>query len=122
MQEHANAKPIINACFITDLIHDEKLIEEYKEHHRNFWPELAEHKKKSGIKSLVLHNLVDRLVMFWVVEDDFDPTKEVKIPEDLKQLNQKWQNIMAKFQKHLPQANPEEVWVEMEKIFDLKDV
>ncbi len=109
-------------CFITDLIHDEKLIEEYKEHHRNFWPELAEHTKKSGIKSLELYNVADRLVMFWEVDDDFDPTKEAEIPEDLKQLNQEWQNLMAKFQKPLPQAKPGDVWVEMEKIFDLKDI
>ena len=59
-------------CFALDLIDDEKLIEEYKEHHRNFWPELREHTEQSGIKVLELYNTGNRLFMLFETDDDFD--------------------------------------------------
>ena len=108
-------------CFTTHLVNDEKLIEEYKYHHRNLWPGLAEHTVRSGINSLELYNTGNRLVMIYEVDDNFDPAKEAEIPDELKLKNREWQKLMSKFQKPLPQAKPGEVWVEMEEIFDLKD-
>ncbi len=107
-------------CFTTDLVNNEKLIEEYKYHHRNLWPGLAEHTLKSGIHSLELYNTGDRLVMIIEADDEYDPEKEPEISAELKEKNQEWQKLMSKFQKPLPQANGD-VWAQMKKIFDLKD-
>jgi len=107
-------------CFAIDLIDDAILIEEYKEYHRNFWPELREHTRNSGIKFLELYNVSNRLFMIWETEDDFDPEKSDENAESwITNRSCEWEKLMSKYQIPLPVAKPNEKWVLMSKIFEL---
>ena len=43
---------MVTHCFALDLKDDAQLIEEYKEYHRNVWPEIENSIKESGIQKL----------------------------------------------------------------------
>jgi L-rhamnose mutarotase len=107
-------------CFAIDLVDDENLIEEYKEHHRNFWPELRERTRNAGINSLELYNAGNRVFMVWETCDDFDLNKESDNSELwLENRSKEWEKLMSKYQMPLPFAKPGEKWVLMEKFFKL---
>jgi len=107
-------------CFALDLIDDEVMIEEYKAHHRNFWPELRQNAHNSGIKFLELYLSGNRLFMVQETEDDFDPENETHQQDSwLTQRFQEWEELMARYQKTIPSAKPGQKWVLMEKIFEL---
>jgi L-rhamnose mutarotase len=107
-------------CFALDLIDDEVLIEEYKEHHRNFWPELRQNAINSGIKSIELYQSGNRLFMVHETEDDFDPKKKTQNQNSwITQRSEEWEHLMSKYQKKIPSAKPGQKWVLMDKIFEL---
>jgi len=108
-------------CFALDLVNEPEKIEEYKRHHREYWPGLEKNALNAGINALELYNIGDRLFMIWEVDDDFEMGKKKASDPELEKLGQKWEDLMSTFQKPLPQAKPGEKWVQMEKIFDLKD-
>lgn len=107
-------------CFTLDLVDDAGLIEEYKYHHRNFWPELREHTKNSGIRNLELYNIGNRLFMLWETEDNFRlEEKNADIDSRIAKLSSEWEELMSKYQVPLSMAEPGDKWVLMEKIFEL---
>jgi len=107
-------------CFALDLVDDEKLIGEYKEHHRNFWPELCEHTRSSGIRVLELYNFGNRLFMLWETDDDFDTENQPDGSESwIAQRSRQWEDLMSMYQRPVPGAAPDQKWVRMEKIYEL---
>ena len=107
-------------CFALDLVDDEKLIEEYKERHRNFWPELREHTRRSGIQKLDIYNAGNRLFMIWETDDDFDLNgDQEETDHQMEKRSAEWEEIMSEYQRPIPIAKPGEKWVLMEKIFEL---
>jgi L-rhamnose mutarotase len=107
-------------CFALELIDDEVMIEEYKAHHRNFWPELRQNAFNSGIRSIELYLAGNRLFMVQDTEDDFDPKNENQHQDTwLTQRSNEWEALMSKYQKKIPSAKPGQKWVLMEQIFEL---
>ena len=107
-------------CFAIDLVDDKNLIEEYKEHHKNFWPELREHTRNSGINSLDLYNVGNRVLMIWETDDDFDLKRKTDNSELwIENRSEEWEKLMSKYQIPLPFAKQDEKWTLMEKIFEL---
>jgi L-rhamnose mutarotase len=107
-------------CLALDLKDDEKLIEEYKEHHRAVWPEIKESIISSGIVDMQIYLLGNRLFMIMEAEDSF--SFEAKAAADAANPTvQRWEELMWKFQQALPQAKPGEKWIRIEKIFSLVD-
>jgi len=105
--------------FALDLKEDVKLIEEYKEHHRNVWPEIEESIKKSGILNLEIYCVHNRLFMIMKTEESF--SFEVKDKLDNKNEKvQEWETLMWKYQQALPIAKKGEKWILMEKIYTLQ--
>lgn len=108
-------------CLTLDLKDDPQLIEEYKQHHQNVWPEITRSITDSGITNLEIYLLGNRLCMFIEAEDNF--TFEMKAKSD--QSNEKvqeWEVLMWQYQQALPMAKPGEKWLLMEKIFELNGV
>jgi L-rhamnose mutarotase len=107
-------------CFALDLVNDQSLIEEYKDFHRNFWPELREHTLRSGIEKLEIYLVVNRLFMIWETADDFDPDHSPADPNDSRaRLSRKWEKLMSRYQQTIPGCRKGEKWVAMEKIFEI---
>lgn len=108
-------------CFALDLHNDPDLIAKYRWYHRqeNVWPAVLECIRANGVVSQRIYLSGDRLVMILETADDFD--LEAKMAADSQSPEmRKWEELMWKFQKRLPQARPGEKWVRMEKIFEVE--
>ena len=109
------------ATYDPDLASGERseLMEAYKNHHKNVWPEIIESIKDSGIHRLEIFQVENRLFMIMETNDTF--SFEEKSKKDSKNLKvQEWENLMWKYQKALPNSKKGEKWVLMEKIYEMK--
>ena len=105
-------------CLTLDLKDDPKLIAEYKRYHEKIWPEIAQSIKDAGIHGLQIYLRGTRMFMILEVDEKF--SFERKAEADRKNPKvQEWEKLMWKFQKALPEAQPGEKWLPMERIFKL---
>ena len=105
-------------CFALDLFNDPLLIKEYEDYHQNIWPSIRESILKSGITNMEIYRVDDRLFMIMETSDEFDFEKKRKEDElNLEVL--KWERLMWKFQKSLPNSKSDEKWRLMHQIFQL---
>jgi len=109
---------IIRYCFALDLINDQKLIDEYKNYHNKVWPEIVESIKSSGIESMEIYNISNRLFMIIEASENFS-LKSKKQADKKNLIVQKWEKLMWSYQKALPMAKNEEKWIQMSSIFKL---
>ena len=101
-----------------DLVNDPVLIEEYKQHHRNVWPEILDSLTASGIRHAEIYLVGNRL--FMILETDETFSLERKGQMDAANLKvQEWERLMWRYQVALPQAKPGEKWIPAEEIFSL---
>lgn len=101
-----------------DLKDDPKLIKEYKEYHTKMWPKIEASILDSGIDSMRIYLIMNRLFMLIEVQDNF--SFELKSNKDRSDtLVQEWEELMWSYQQSLPCAKKGEKWVLMEKIYDL---
>jgi L-rhamnose mutarotase len=106
-------------CLTLDLYDDPVLIEEYKRHHKNVWPEVLDSLRNAGILQARIYLLGTRLVMVLGTRDDFNFESKA-VADAANPTVQAWENLMWTFQKPLPQAKPGEKWMLMEPIFDFE--
>jgi L-rhamnose mutarotase len=105
-------------CLTLDLKDDPKLIAQYKRYHEKIWPEITQSIKDAGIHGLEIYLRGTRMFMILEVDENF--SFERKAEADRKNPKvQEWENLMWKFQKALPEAQPGEKWLPMERIFKL---
>jgi L-rhamnose mutarotase len=105
-------------CLTLDLKDDPNLIAEYRRYHERIWPEIAQSIKDAGIHGLEIYLRGTRMFMILEVDENF--SFERKAEADGKNPKvQEWENLMWKFQKALPEAQPGEKWLPMERIFKL---
>ncbi|OYX86001.1 MAG: L-fucose mutarotase [Flavobacteriales bacterium 32-34-25] len=105
-------------CFALDLINDEELIRNYIEYHKIVWPEIIESLQESGILKAEIYHVDDRLFLIMDTNASFTLEKKGKMDAE-NPIVQKWEEIMWKYQKALPNAKPGEKWVQMNRIFQL---
>jgi L-rhamnose mutarotase len=104
-------------CLALDLKDDPRLIEEYEAHHRAVWPEILQSLAASGILSMEIYRLQNRLCMVMEVSDDF--TFERKAAADASNERvQAWEALMWRYQQAVPGGPPGAKWRLMERIFD----
>jgi len=105
-------------CFALDLKDDAKLIAEYEMYHQKVWPEILESITSSGIESLDIYRVSNRLFMIMETNETF--SFEAKGQADAENPKvQEWETLMWNYQQALPGAKPGEKWLLMEKIFKL---
>ena len=103
-----------------DLVDDEALINEYVACHASgaVPGPVIRAIQKSGITSMNIYRVADRLAMVIEVTDDFSfDSKTAGDSEDSDVLA--WEALMARFQRPLPCAAADEKWVRTERIFSL---
>jgi L-rhamnose mutarotase len=105
-------------CLALDLKNDEKLIAEYKAYHQEVWPEIIKSIKDSGIMSLDIYCVDNRLFMIIEAYENFSFEKKTAMDAANTKV-QEWEELMWKYQQALPCAAPGEKWMLMEKIFEL---
>ena len=107
-------------CLALDLKDDPKLIAEYERYHEKIWPEITRSIKAAGIEGLEIYRLGTRMFMVMEVNDQFSP--EAKARADVANPKvREWEELMWRFQKPLPEANPGEKWLPMKRIFSLQE-
>ena len=105
-------------CLALDLVNNKKLIDEYIDHHKSVWQEVESSIIDSGIKKMEIYFVCDRLFMIIYVSEDFSFENKSKL--DIKnKVVQKWEVLMSKYQKKLPNTNKNEKWRIMDKIYEL---
>lgn len=105
-------------CLALDLIDDPKLIAEYEKYHHNVWPEVKKSILDSGITSMEIYRVQNRLLM--IIEADEKFSFEVKNEADkINPKVQEWEELTWKFQQQLPHSKSGEKWRLMDKIFSL---
>lgn len=106
-------------CLTLDLKDDPKLIAEYKRYHEEIWPEITRSIKDAGILDLEIYLRGTRMFMILEVDDSFSFEKKAETDRKNPKV-QEWEDLMWKFQKALPNAQPGEKWLPMERIFALE--
>jgi L-rhamnose mutarotase len=106
-------------CLTLDLQDDPQLIADYKRYHQKIWPEITKSIKDSGIQDLEIYQLGTRLFMVMEVGEQFSFEAKTKSDRENPKV-QEWEELMWKFQKPLPSANPGEKWLLMDRIFKLE--
>lgn len=106
-------------CLALELKNDPELIAKYKKYHEKIWPEIAESIRNSGITDMEIYLLGTRLFMIMEVNESFSFEKKAKADQQNPKV-QEWEQLMWKFQQALPEAEPSEKWLRMERIFKLE--
>ncbi len=105
-------------CLALDLKNEPALIEAYKEHHKNVWPQIIDSITESGIENLEIYNVENRLFMIMVVNESFSFEAKT-VADNQNPVVQEWEALMWCFQQALPFAPKGEKWMLMDKIFEL---
>jgi L-rhamnose mutarotase len=97
---------------------DDEIVERYRQHHRNAWPEVIARLREVGVVEMRIYLLGRRLFMYMEAIDGFDPEREFpKLVEDPRY--RQWDELMRGLQQPAPEARAGEWWAPMEEVFDL---
>ena len=102
-----------------DLVDESSSIKEYREYHRNVWPEVKEGLLEIGVEGMEIYLLGDRLFMVIDTKDDFDLIADFQKYTDSSDKAAQWDTLMRKYQKKTPFTNDGDWWAPMQKVFDL---
>lgn len=105
-------------CLALDLKDDPELIKAYEDYHQEVWPEIIQSIKESGIIDMQIYRIGNRMFMIMETDDDFTFEKKAKIDAKYPE-NEKWEELMWKYQQALPIAKEGEKWMLMKKVFQL---
>jgi L-rhamnose mutarotase len=106
-------------CLTLDLKDDPELIAEYRRYHESIWPEITKSIKDSGIEDMEIYLLGTRMFMIMEVTETFSFENKARA-DALNPAVQEWEKLMWNFQQALPQAQPGEKWLLMDRIFKLE--
>jgi L-rhamnose mutarotase len=90
-------------------------LEDYKEAHKNVWPEMLQALRDSGWHHYSLFMRPDGLIFGYFETEDSLATAQAKMAE--KDVNARWQEYMAAFMDD--NARPDETFIELEEYFHL---
>jgi L-rhamnose mutarotase len=99
---------------------DPRLIAEYRRYHEKIWPEITQSIKAAGVEDMQIYLLGTRMFMIMDVNGGFSFAAKAEA-DRLDPKVQEWENLMWKFQRPLPPAQPGEKWMLMEPIFKLEN-
>jgi L-rhamnose mutarotase len=97
---------------------DADVIERYKQHHREAWPEVIARLKEIGITEMKIYLIDRRLFMYMEAVAGFDPDRDFPKLNDLPRYRE-WDELMSSMQERVPEARDGEWWAAMEEVFDL---
>jgi L-rhamnose mutarotase len=104
--------------FALDLVDDPIMIAEYEKYHEKIRDEIAKSITDSGISTMEIYRIGNRLFMIMETEDNFSFEKKTEMDANNLKV-QAWENLMWKYQQALPMAKNGEKWMLMNRIFKL---
>jgi L-rhamnose mutarotase len=91
-------------------------IEEYKEAHRNVWPEMLKALRSTGWHNYSLFLRDDGTLIGYLETEDFDAALERMSKLD---VNRRWQEAMSSLFEQLEGGTPDSSFVILEEVFHL---
>ena len=91
-------------------------LEEYKERHRQVWPEMLQALRETGWRNYSLFMAEDGLLFGYVETEDLDRALALMAERD---VNARWQAEMAPFFERLGGQRPDEGLIRLEEVFHL---
>jgi len=88
---------------------------EYREHHKNVWPEMLAALRETGWHNYTLFMREDGLIFGYFETDQDLGTAQAKMAAT--EVNTRWQRFMSEFMD--ANARPDETFVELEEYFHL---
>jgi L-rhamnose mutarotase len=88
---------------------------EYKEQHKNVWPEMLEALSESGWHNYTLFMRADGLIFGFFETDESLQIAQAKMAA--KDINTRWQEFISSFV--VSNARPDETYIELEEYFHL---
>ena len=92
-------------------------IEEYKEHHRNVWPDMLEALKATGWHNYSLFMREDGLLLGYFETPESLEAAQAAMRE--REVNARWQEMMSSFFEIPPGAHPDQMLIPLEEVFHL---
>src|SRR5262245_7289822 len=94
-----------------------ELVEEYKAHHQNVWPEMQDALRRTGWHNYSLFIRPDGLLFGYVeVEESFTDSLAGMAREE---VNARWQDFMAPYFEGIGGAHADDNMQELEEVFHL---
>ncbi len=94
----------------------QELLDEYKESHKNVWPEMQQALRDAGWTNYTLFAREDGTLFGYVETDDFQ--KALAAMDGL-EVNTRWQASMKPYFETLEGKRPDEAMMELEEVFHL---
>jgi len=112
---------VVRAFGLTLCLQDDPVkISEYRRYHQAVWPEVSARLRECGVQQMQIFLRGRRMFMYLQTEDDFEPVRDfARINED--PVSARWNALMATLQERAPEANSDEWWAPMERVFDLAE-
>lgn len=101
--------------YALDLVDDPAVILRYRTLHESVPRDVLDNLPESGVRSMEIYCIGNRLVNIVEADDDYDPAslkREAAHPKVLE-----WERLMSQMQVPLKEAAPGTKWVLMEKIY-----
>jgi L-rhamnose mutarotase len=93
-------------------------VQEYKQQHRNVWPEMLAALHRTGWHNYSLFMREDGLLFgYFETPESFQAAQAGMSREE---INAKWQESMSPYFENLSGAHPDEGMVELEEVFHLE--
>jgi L-rhamnose mutarotase len=95
----------------------ENLIEEYKVHHQNVWPDMLAALSAAGWHNYSLFMRADGLLFGYFETPDSLEAAQAAMAQT--EVNTRWQEMMAPYFELPSGARPDQMFVELEEVFHL---
>ena len=93
------------------------MVDEYKQHHRNVWPEMQDALRQTGWHNYTLFMRDDGL-LFGTFETPLS-LQEAQAAMARTEVNARWQAMMSPYFEIPPGAHPDQSFIELEEVFHL---
>lgn len=95
----------------------QKLIDEYKEHHKNVWPEMQDALRDCGWNNYTLFMRDDGLLFGYFETPESLQAAQAAMAQT--NVNARWQDMMSPYFEIPEGAHPDQMFIELDEIFHL---
>jgi L-rhamnose mutarotase len=94
-----------------------ELIEDYKEHHRDVWPEMLDALRENGWRNYSLFIRADGTLFGYFETPESLQAAQAGMAQT--EVNARWQDKMSRYFEIPEGAHPDELFIELEEVFHL---
>ena len=94
-----------------------ELIEDYKEHHRDVWPEMLDALRENGWQNYSLFIREDGTLFGYFETPESLQAAQAGMAQT--EVNARWQDKMSRYFEIPEGAHPDELFIELEEVFHL---